>query len=184
MANYNKVVLMGNLTRDPQVRYTAGGTAVADIGLAVNRTWFDKQANQKKEETTFVDITLWGRQAEVAGEYLSKGRSVLIDGYLQLDQWDDKTSGEKRSKLKVVCENMQMVGGRTEAGGGGGDFGGGGGGGGARPPARGPQQGGGRKPAGRPQPQRGEYSGSESQSSESQSYDSAPEDIPEDDVPF
>lgn len=177
MASYNRVVLMGNLTRDPQVRYTGGGTAVADIGLAVNRTWFDKQSNQKKEETTFVDITLWGRQAEVAGEYLSKGRSVLIEGYLQLDQWDDKTSGEKRSKLKVVCENMQMVGGRSEGGGGGGDFGGGGGN--SRPAGRAPQQGGGsRRPPARQQPQE-EFSGSNNYS-----YDSAPEDIPEDDVPF
>jgi single-strand DNA-binding protein len=116
MASYNKVVLVGNLTRDPQVRYTPSGTAVADIGLAVNRQWFDKQANQKKEETTFVDVTLWGRQAEVAGEYLSKGRSVLIEGRLQLDQWDDRESGQKRSKLKVVGESMQMLG----SGGGGG----------------------------------------------------------------
>jgi single-strand DNA-binding protein len=116
MASYNKVVLVGNLTRDPQVRYTPSGTAVADIGLAVNRQWFDKQANQKKEETTVVDVTLWGRQAEVAGEYLSKGRSVLIEGRLQLDQWDDRESGQKRSKLKVVGESMQMLG----SGGGGG----------------------------------------------------------------
>lgn len=120
MASYNKVVLVGNLTRDPQVRYTPGGTAVAEVGLAVNRQWFDKQANQRREETTFVDITLWGRQAEVAGEYLSKGRSVLIEGRLQLDQWDDKQTGQKRSKLKVVGENMQMLGGRGEGGGGGG----------------------------------------------------------------
>ena len=120
MASYNKVILLGNLTRDPQVRYTPGGTAVAEIGLAVNRQWFDKQSNQKKEETTFVDVTLWGRQAEVAGEYLAKGRAVLIEGRLQLDQWEDKTSGEKRSKLKVVGEEMKMVGGREGGGGGGG----------------------------------------------------------------
>lgn len=125
MASFNKVILVGNLTRDPQVKYTPGGTPVAEIGLAVNRTWFDKQANQRREETTFVDVTLWGRQAEVAGEYLSKGRSVLIDGRLQLDQWDDKTTGQKRSKLRVVCENMQMLGGRGEGGGGGAGFRGG-----------------------------------------------------------
>jgi len=124
MASFNRVILMGNLTRDPQVRYTPGGTAVTDLGLAVNRTWFDKQTNSKKEETTFVDVTLWGRQAEVAGEYLATGRSVLIEGRLQLDQWDDRESGQKRSKLKVVCENMQMVGGRSD----GGSRGGGGGG--------------------------------------------------------
>lgn len=120
MASFNKVIIMGNLTRDPQVRYTPSGTAVSDLGLAVNRTWFDKQSNSKKEDVTFVDVTLWGRQAEVAGEYLSKGRSVLIEGRLSLDQWDDKDSGQKRSKLKVVCENMTMVGGRSDGGGGGG----------------------------------------------------------------
>ncbi|MCA9038873.1 MAG: single-stranded DNA-binding protein [Planctomycetaceae bacterium] len=124
MASFNKVILMGNLTRDPQVRYTPSGTAVTDLGLAVNRTWFDKQSNSKKEEVTFIDVTLWGRQAEVAGEYLGKGRSVLIEGRLTLDQWDDKDTGQKRSKLKVVCENMTMVGGTTGAPGGGGRSGG------------------------------------------------------------
>lgn len=126
MASYNKVILVGNLTRDPEVKYTTGGTAVTEIGLAVNRTWFDKNSNERKEDTTFVDITLWGRQAEVAGEYLSKGRSVLIEGRLQLDTWEDRETGKKRSKLKVVGENMQMLGGRGE---GGGRQGGGGGGG-------------------------------------------------------
>ncbi len=119
MANFNKVILVGNLTRDPEVKYTTGGTAVTEIGLAVNRTWFDKQSNQKKEETTFVDITLWGRQAEVAGEYLSKGRSVLIEGRLQLDSWEDKNTGQKRSRLRVVGEAMQMLGGGSGGGGGG-----------------------------------------------------------------
>ena len=98
MASFNKVILVGNLTRDPEVKYTASGTAVANLGLAVSRTWFDKQQNQKREETTFVDVTLWARQAEVAGEYLSKGRPVLIEGRLQLDTWDDKETGKKRSK--------------------------------------------------------------------------------------
>jgi single-strand DNA-binding protein len=114
MASFNRVILLGNLTRDPQVRYTPGGTAVSELGLAVNRTWFDQKTNSKREEVTFVDVTLWGRQAEVAGEYLSKGRQVLIEGRLQLDTWDDKESGQKRSKLRVVCENMTMVGGRTD----------------------------------------------------------------------
>ena len=122
MASFNKVILMGNLTRDPQVRYTGSGTAVTDVGLAVNRTWFDKQANERREEVTFVDVTLWGRTAEVAGEYLAKGRPVLIEGRLQLDQWDDKETGQKRSKLHVVGENMTML-----------PSGGGGGGGGPRP---------------------------------------------------
>ena len=109
MASFNKVILMGNLTRDPQVRYTPSGTAVTDLGLAVNRTWFDKQTNQRKEETTFVDVTLWGRSAEVAGEYLAKGRGVLIEGRLHLDSWDDRETGQKRSRLKVVGENMTML---------------------------------------------------------------------------
>ncbi|WP_437194307.1 single-stranded DNA-binding protein [Planctomicrobium sp. SH527] len=120
MASYNKVILVGNLTRDPEVKYTTGGTAIAEIGLAVSRTWFDQKSNERKEETTFVDITLWGRQAEVAGEYLSKGRPVLIEGRLQLDTWDDRESGKKRSKLKVIGETMQMLGGRGENTGGGG----------------------------------------------------------------
>ena len=116
MASFNKVILVGNLTRDPQVRYTPGGSAVAEIGLAVNRSWFDKNSNSRKEETTFVDVTLWGRTAEVASEYLTKGRSVLIEGRLQLDQWDDKESGQKRSKLKVVGENMTMLGKKDDEG--------------------------------------------------------------------
>ncbi len=119
MASFNKVILVGNLTRDPQVRYTPSGMAVADVGLAVNHTWFDKQANQRKEEVTFVDVTLWGRTAEIAGEYLAKGRQVLIEGRLKLDQWDDKATGQKRSRLTVVGENMTMLGSRQEGGGGG-----------------------------------------------------------------
>lgn len=114
MASFNRVVLMGNLTRDPEVRWLPAGTAVTEIGLAVNRTWFDKASNQRKEEVTFVDVTLWGRDAEVAGEFLAKGRSVLIEGRLSLDQWDDKATGQKRSKLKVVGERMVMVGGKGE----------------------------------------------------------------------
>ncbi|QDT98926.1 single-stranded DNA-binding protein [Gimesia aquarii] len=137
MASFNKVILVGNLTRDPQVRYTPGGSAVAEVGLAVNRSWFDKNSNSRKEETTFVDVTLWGRTAEVASEYLTKGRSVLIEGRLQLDQWDDKESGQKRSKLKVVGENMTMLGGRGESGGGGGGRSGGGYAAGGNAPAQG-----------------------------------------------
>lgn len=113
MASFNKVILVGNLTRDPQVRAIASGQSVCELGLAVNRTWFDQKTNSRKDETTFVDITLWGRQAEIAGEYLSKGRSVLIEGRLQLDQWEDK-DGQKRSKLRVVGENMTMLGGKGD----------------------------------------------------------------------
>jgi single-strand DNA-binding protein len=167
-ANFNKVILIGNLTRDPQIRYTPKGTAVCEISLAVNRTWFDQATNQKKEETTFVEVTLWGRQAEIAGEYLSKGRPVLIEGRLTLDTWDDKESGQKRSKLKVVCEQLQLLGSR-EGGGGGGS--GGGSGSRAGAPARRPQ--GGDEDYGGPS---GGYS--------SQNEGPPPGDFPDDDVPF
>ena len=120
MASFNKVILLGNLTRDPEVRYTPKGTAVTDLGLAVNRT-YTADNGEKREEVTFVDVTFWGRTAEVAGEYLKKGRPVFIEGRLQLDSWDDKQSGQKRTKLKVIGENMQMLGSPRGAGGGGGD---------------------------------------------------------------
>src|SRR5215211_4739765 len=129
MASFNRVILLGNLTRDPEVRYTPKGSAVAEVGLAVNRV-YTTEGGEKREETTFVDVTLWGRTAEIAGEYLKKGRPVLIEGRLQLDTWDDKQSGQKRSKLKVVGEAMQLLGGRPGGGGGGeGDEGSSGGGG-------------------------------------------------------
>jgi single-strand DNA-binding protein len=124
MASFNKVILLGNLTRDPEVRYTPKGSAVADLGIAVNRQ-YTLENGEKREEVTFVDVTFWGRTAEVAGEYLKKGRPVFIEGRLQLDTWDDKQSGQKRSKLKVIGEMMQMLGGRPGGGGGGGDEGGG-----------------------------------------------------------
>lgn len=117
MASFNRVILMGNITRDIEVKYLQSGMAVTEIGLAVN----DRRKNQQGEwvdEVTFVDITLWGRTAEVAGEYLSKGSPVLIEGRLKLDQWE--TDGQKRSKLKVVGERMQMLGGKGGGGGGGG----------------------------------------------------------------
>ena len=119
MASFNRVVLMGNLTRDPEVRYTTGGTAVTDVSLAINRYRTDKNTNQRIEETTFVEVTLWGRTAEIAGEYLGKGRPVLIEGRLQQDQWEDKETGQKRTKLKVVGESMQLLSGRDGGGGGG-----------------------------------------------------------------
>lgn len=114
MASFNRVVLVGNLTRDPELRYIPSGTAVSEIGLAVNDRV--KKNDQWVDETTFVDITLWGRTAEVANEYLSKGSSVLIEGRLKLDSWEK--DGQKRSKLRVVGERMQMLGGRGEGGGG------------------------------------------------------------------
>jgi single-strand DNA-binding protein len=112
MAAYlNRVLLMGNLTRDPEVRYTPKGTAVTDISIAINRV-IGSEEGERREEVTYVDVTLWGRQAEVAQQYLTKGRGVFIEGRLQLDTWDDKQTGQKRSKLKVVGENMQMLPGR------------------------------------------------------------------------
>lgn len=109
MASFNKVLLMGNLTRDPEVRYTPKGTAIATIGLAVNRVW-TTDAGEKKEEVTFVDVDVWGRQAETVGQYLSKGSPLFVEGRLKLDTWDDKETGQKRSKMRVVCENFQFIG--------------------------------------------------------------------------
>lgn len=116
MANLNLVLLAGNLTKDPEVRYTPGGKAVADLSLAVNRTWMDRQTNEKKEEVCFVDVVTWGRQAETCGEYLSKGSPVLVEGRLQLDKWETQ-SGEKRSKLRVRARRIQFLGRKREDGG-------------------------------------------------------------------
>jgi single-strand DNA-binding protein len=115
MASFNKVILVGNLTRDPEVRYTPKGSAVCDLGLAVNRQ-YSLEGGEKREEVTFVDVVLWARLAEIAGEYLKKGRPVLIEGRLQLDSWDDKQSGQKRSKLRVIGETMQLLGSRPTGG--------------------------------------------------------------------
>jgi len=122
MASFNKVILLGNLTRDPEVRYTPKGSAVCDLGLAVNRS-YTLDSGEKREEVTFVDVVLWSRLAEIAGEYLKKGRPVFIEGRLQLDTWDDKQSGQKRSKLRVIGETMQLLGGRPSGAGGGGEAG-------------------------------------------------------------
>lgn len=108
MASYNKVQLIGNLTRDPELRYTPKGTAVAKLGLAVNRK-FKTESGEQKEEVTFIDIDAFGKQAEMVGQYLKKGRSVFIEGRLKLDQWDDKQTGQKRSKLGVALENVQFL---------------------------------------------------------------------------
>ena len=115
MASFNRVILLGNLTRDPELRFIPSGMAVTDIGLAVN----DRRKNANGEwvdEVTFVDVTLWGRTAEVAGEYLSKGSPVLFEGRLKMDSWDDKQTGQKRSKLKVVGDRMQLLGTRGQGG--------------------------------------------------------------------
>jgi single-strand DNA-binding protein len=108
MASFNRVILVGNLTRDPELRYTPKGTAVAQLGLAVNRQW-KTDSGESKEEVTFVDIEAFGRQAEVIGQYLKKGRPLLIEGRLKYDTWDDKQTNQKRSKLKVVLESFQFL---------------------------------------------------------------------------
>ena len=157
MANLNKVMLIGNLTRDPEVRYTPKGTAVVEIGLAVNRVWNDDQG-QRREETTFVDVTFWSKQAETIGQYMSKGKSLFVEGRLQLDSWDDRETGQKRSKLRVVGENFQFLGSREGAGGdgggGGGNYGGGSSGGGGYGGAREPRPSGGSGGGGAPPQQR------------------------------
>ena len=109
MASFNKVILVGNLTRDPELRYTPKGTAIAKIGVAVNRVW-TTETGEKMEEVTFVDVDVFGRTAENVGQYMRKGRPILIEGRLRLDQWDDKQTGQKKSKLGVVAETVQFLG--------------------------------------------------------------------------
>jgi single-strand DNA-binding protein len=124
MASFNKVILIGNLTRDPELKYTPKGTAVAKIGLAVNRSW-KTDTGETREEVTFIDVDAFGRQAEVIGQYLKKGRPLMVEGRLKLDQWDDKTTGQKRSRLGVVLESFQFLdSGRGGEGGGAGAEGG------------------------------------------------------------
>ena len=108
MASFNKVILVGNLTRDPEVRYTPKGTAIAKLGLAVNRTW-KTETGETKEEVSFVDVDAFGRQAEVIGQYMKKGRSLLVEGRLKQDTWEDKNTHQKQSKLKVVLESFTFI---------------------------------------------------------------------------
>lgn len=109
MSSFNKVILVGNLTRDPELRYTPKGTAIAKIGMAVNHKW-KNEAGELKEEVTFVDIEVWGRTAENVGQYMRKGSSMLVEGRLRLDTWDDKQTNQKRSKMLVVGETVQFLG--------------------------------------------------------------------------
>ena len=111
MASLNKVMLIGNLTRDPEIRYTPKGTALTELTLAVNRR-YNGENGEKREEVAFIDVTLWGKTAEVAAEYLKKGRPLFVEGRLRLDTWDDKTTGQKRSKLGVVGESIEFLGSR------------------------------------------------------------------------
>ena len=108
MANFNRVILAGNLTRDPELRYTPKGVAIAKITLAINRTW-KSETGEQKEEVTFVDVDAFGRQAEVVGQYMKKGRPFLVEGRLKLDQWEDKNTHQKQSKLKVVLEGFSFI---------------------------------------------------------------------------
>lgn len=114
MANVNKVILIGNVTRDVEVKFTPKGTAVAGITLAVNRN-YKTDSGEKREEVTFVDAELWGRVAEIAGEYVKKGNPLYVEGRLKQDSWEDKDSGQKRTRLKVVAENIQLLGARQGA---------------------------------------------------------------------
>ena len=119
MASFNKVILAGNLTRDPELRYTPKGTAVARITLAVNRTW-KSESGESKEEVSFVDVDVWGRQAEVISQYMKKGRPLLVEGRLKQDTWEDKNTKQKQSKLKVVLESFSFIdSNRGDSGGGG-----------------------------------------------------------------
>ena len=115
MAQLNKVFLMGNLTRDPELRRLANGTAVTDLGLATNRTFTGKDG-EKREEVTFIDVTVWDRQAETCCQYLKKGRAVHVEGFLKMDSWDDKATGEKRYKLKVQADRVQFLDRKDDAG--------------------------------------------------------------------
>jgi len=151
--NFNKVFLMGNLTRDVELRHLPSDMAVANIGLAVNRRYRTKDG-ENREETTFVDCEAWGRTAEVMSQYLAKGRPVFIEGRLKLDQWQDRDSGQNRSKLKVVIDNFQFVDSPGDA-----------------PAASGASSGGGRR-------------SSSSSSSSSGDYDAGYKPIGEDDIPF
>jgi single-strand DNA-binding protein len=119
MASFNKVFLMGNLTRDPQLKYLPNQTAVVEFGIACNRRWKGPNG-EDREEVTFVDITAFGKQAEVINQYCQKGKPIFIEGRLKYDQWEDKQGGGKRSKITVVIENFQFIGGRDGGGGGGG----------------------------------------------------------------
>ncbi len=120
MASFNKVILAGNLTRDPELRYTPKGTAVARITLAVNRTYTAGEGGEKKEEVSFVDVDVWGRQAEVISQYMKKGRPLLVEGRLKQDTWEDKNTKQKQSKLKVVLESFSFIDSGNRDGGGGG----------------------------------------------------------------
>lgn len=120
MASLNKVMLIGNLTRDPEVRFTPKGNAVCDMGIAVNRRYLNEATGERVDEVTYLDIVVWNKQAELAGQYLAKGRSVYIEGRLQMDTWEDKATGQKRNKIKIVADSLLFLDSKGAGGGGGG----------------------------------------------------------------
>lgn len=124
MANLNKVMIIGNLTADPEVRTTPRGTSLTELRLAVNRITNGANEGERREEVTYLDVTCWGRQGEIAAQYLSKGRPVFIEGRLQMDQWEDKQTGQKRSRIRIIAENLQLLGSRdaSQQNGGGGGY--------------------------------------------------------------
>ena len=155
MANFNKVMLLGNLTRDPQLKYLPSGTPVVELGMAVNRSWTDNQSGEKREATTFVDCKAMGKPAEIINQYMTKGRPLFIEGRLDYRQWEAKDGSGKRSKLEVFIENFQFLGSRD---------------GGASAP--------GGRPAGRPAAAPAEDAGAQSTAQGGGNY------APDDDVPF
>jgi single-strand DNA-binding protein len=122
MANLNKVMIIGNLTADPEVRTTPRGNSLTELRLAVNRVSTGQNEGERREETTFLDVTCWGRTGEIAAQYLSKGRPVFIEGRLQMDTWEDKQTGQRRSRIRIIAENLQLLGGRDGAPQGGGGY--------------------------------------------------------------
>ncbi|MFT3785768.1 MAG: single-stranded DNA-binding protein [Tepidisphaeraceae bacterium] len=185
MADLNKVMLIGRLTRDPQLKYLPSQTAICEFGFAVGRQWSTPQG-EKREETTFLDCSIFGKAAETFNQYMAKGRQVYLEGRLKLDTWDDKTTGQKRSKIQVVVENFIFLGQGQGQGGprGGGDESGGGGGGYSRPGGYGSDEGGGgppprqqSRPAQRPAPQRQQPADEPSPVSDEQQFNG-------DDIPF
>ncbi|AKP88985.1 Single-stranded DNA-binding protein [Achromobacter ruhlandii] len=122
MASVNKVILVGNLGRDPEVRYSPDGAAICNLSVATTSSWKDKASGEKREETEWHRVVMYSRLAEIAGEYLKKGRSVYIEGRLKTRKWQDKDTGADRYSTEIVADQMQMLGGREESGGGGGGY--------------------------------------------------------------
>ncbi len=177
MANYNKVLLMGNLTRDPQLKYLPSQMAVVEFGIAVNRK-YRTQSGEDREEVNFIDCTAWGKTGETINQYMQKGKPIFIEGRLKYDSWEDKQGGGKRSKLTVVVDNFQFVGGRDGGGGGGREGGGGSSGGDEQAPPR----------RSGPPPQRGQRPASGAGPAPQQQQPEAPfgeeQQFSEDDIPF